>query len=173
MGSWGPGVFSDDVGCDVRDHYRGLIRDGLEGPAATDALLESFQEVLSDEESEAPFWLALAVTQWRMGRLEDRVKARALAAIESGSALSSWQETAAPAKARQRELQKVWQLLQSPQRAKTKPRKQVERCASRDLKPIAANAQKGGGLFLTVQEVNEQIRAAFPDNRFSGMVTHG
>ncbi|OYW09591.1 MAG: hypothetical protein B7X34_06450 [Acidobacteriia bacterium 12-62-4] len=123
MGAWGPGVFSDDVGCEVREQYRELLREGQEGPAATDTLFERFRDVLLDEDSEAVFYLALAVTQWRVGRLEDRVKARALAVIESGLALRNWEETASLARARKAELTKVSELLHSPQRTRTKLRK--------------------------------------------------
>lgn len=123
MGAWGPGVFSDDLGCEVRDQYRQLISQGQEGPVATDALLESFRVVLLDEDSTAVFWLALAVTQWRVGRLEDRVKNRAIAVIENTTALWAWQNDAAALAARRKVLANVLTLLHSPQRAKTVLRK--------------------------------------------------
>lgn len=38
MGTWGAGVFDDDLACEVRKKYRTLLGEGYEGPAATDAL---------------------------------------------------------------------------------------------------------------------------------------
>ena len=79
MGTWGTGIFSDDNAADLRDDYRDFIGDGLSSPEATDRLLAEWGSSLSREpEYAATFWLALAVTQWKCGRLEDRVKARAL-----------------------------------------------------------------------------------------------
>ena len=80
MGTWGTGIFSDDNAADLRDDYRDFIGDGLSSPEATDRLLAEWGSSLSREpEYAATFWLALAVTQWKCGRLEDRVKAKALA----------------------------------------------------------------------------------------------
>lgn len=36
LGVWGPGIFSDDLACDLRDEYRELVADGLSGEEATD-----------------------------------------------------------------------------------------------------------------------------------------
>ncbi|HEV8039867.1 MAG TPA: hypothetical protein VGP62_13450 [Bryobacteraceae bacterium] len=89
MGAWGPGIFSDDNAADLRDDYRALIGDGLSGPEATDRLLREWAP--EGDPALAPvFWLALAVTQWNCGRLEERVKQRALQVISDGSALLPW-----------------------------------------------------------------------------------
>jgi hypothetical protein len=127
MGVWGPGVFADDLACEVREQYRALLGDGYEGAAATDALVETFQEVLHhDEYSAAVFWLGLAVVQWRSGRLEDRIKVRALEAIEGGAALRPFQEEPALLRARRKELSKVVALLNSPQRNPSRVRKRFQ-----------------------------------------------
>lgn len=80
MGTWGPGIFSDDLACEVRSRYRDLVAAGHDGPDATDALVSEFQPAPDDPDSAGVFWIALAVTQWKLGRLEDRVKGRAGAA---------------------------------------------------------------------------------------------
>lgn len=90
MGVWGTSVFSDDNACDLRDDYRRLIGDGLSGPEATDQLLREWSSMENDPELAATFWLALAVTQWKCGRLEDRVRDKALQVISDGSALRLW-----------------------------------------------------------------------------------
>lgn len=94
MGAWGTALFSDDTAADVRDGYRDLVGDGFSGPEATDKLVQEWAEVLSDPDEAAVFWLALASTQWKCGRLEPRVKATALSIIEEETDLRRWREQA-------------------------------------------------------------------------------
>ena len=84
VSTWGPGVFSDDTACDLRDAYRELVEQGGDDGAATDELIASFAEEMSDPEIGNNLWIALAVLQSQWGRLRDDVKARALAAIAKG-----------------------------------------------------------------------------------------
>lgn len=117
MGTWGTGLFSDDTANDVRDEYRELVGEGLEGPAATDKLLDSWQSQLTDPDVAPVFWLALADTQWKVGRLEDRVRQAALKVIEDGSDLRRWEEDSRLQAKRASVLQKLQLQLQSPQPA--------------------------------------------------------
>ena len=48
MGVWGTGLFSDDVACDIRDHYRQLLEDGAEDGDATRLTLEEFEPYRAD-----------------------------------------------------------------------------------------------------------------------------
>lgn len=91
MGVWGTAVFSDDNAADLRSDYRRMIGDGLSGPEATNRLLQQWMPSSEkDHDMAATFWLALAVTQWKCGRLEDRIKKEAIRVIEDGSALRLW-----------------------------------------------------------------------------------
>ena len=115
MGTWGTGIFSDDNAADLREDYRDFIGDGLSSPEATDRLLAEWGSSISREpEYAATFWLALAVTQWKCGRLEDRVKAKALAAIDDDSALRPWLAGKFERK-RKSVLDAVRQQIESPQ----------------------------------------------------------
>jgi len=89
LGAWGSGLFSDDVACDVRDHYRELLEDGVEDDAATRLTLEKFRAYF--EESDGVALLALAVTQSKLGRLDPDIRDRALAAIDRGADLEMWE----------------------------------------------------------------------------------
>jgi hypothetical protein len=137
MGSWGPGLFSDDTACDIRDAYREHVAEGLSGPAATDRLIKDWELSVaglsatdpSDLVEEAIFWLSLAETQWKSGRLEDRVKKQALRAFESGAATTLWAQQLEPefsgeAPKRIKAIAKTIERLQSPQPAEKKIRKQ-------------------------------------------------
>jgi hypothetical protein len=114
MGVWGTSIFSDDTASDVRGDYRDLVGNGLAGLEATDKIL---REYYCQEESEmGVVWLALAATQWNCGRLEERVKAKALEIIESGSDLKRWTDKALERK-RGAALSKFREQLLSPQPA--------------------------------------------------------
>lgn len=91
MGVWGAAIFSDDNAADIRDEYRTLLGDGVSGPEATDRLINEWQPSWEhDPDMAAVFWLALAVSQWKSGRLEERVRNQAIQAIDSGAALRPW-----------------------------------------------------------------------------------
>jgi len=117
MGAWGTALFSDDTACDVRDDYRDHVGDGLSGPEATDRLLHDWQQSLHDPDEGPVFWLALAATQWRCGRLESRVQEKALAVIADGSNLRPWAEQPKHLEKRKAVLAKLAEQLRSPQPA--------------------------------------------------------
>lgn len=87
MGTWGTGLFADDLAADVRDEYRDALADGLDGAAATDKVLTLFEDSLENPDGGPTLWLALAATQMRYGRLEQRVLVRALQMIDEGTDL--------------------------------------------------------------------------------------
>jgi hypothetical protein len=124
MGVWGTGIFSDDNASDLREDYRRLISDGISGPEATGRLLKEWAPE-GDPALEPVFWLALAVTQWSCGRLEERVKARALGVIEDGSALAQWHGAARLERKRQAVLDATREKLLSPQPAVRPIKKRV------------------------------------------------
>jgi hypothetical protein len=90
MGAWGPAIFSNDTASDLREDYLDKIAKGVESPAATDRLMTDYAPDGDDGYYAAEFWIALALTQQKCGRLEDRVKNRALGAIGDGSAVGEW-----------------------------------------------------------------------------------
>ncbi len=115
MGAWGPAIFSDDIACDVRDDYRELIGEGVSGTEATRRLVEEYRP--DDDPSDTVFWLGLAATQWRLGRLEEGVKERALRIIEDETDLRRWEEEASPRDVGRRRvaLEKLREQLLAPQ----------------------------------------------------------
>jgi hypothetical protein len=79
MGAWGTGIFSDDLACDIRSDFREHIGDGLTASEARQRLLHDYRSSVNDMDDGPVFWLALATTQWRLGRLEDEVRDLAIA----------------------------------------------------------------------------------------------
>src|ERR1700747_1074297 len=114
MGTWGTALFSDDTACDVRDEYIDHLGDGLTGAQATERLLSKWASSLNDQDEAPAFWLALAATQWKYGRLESRVLQNALDVIDNGSDLLKWKSSPDYRK-RQAVLEKLRATLVSPQ----------------------------------------------------------
>jgi hypothetical protein len=89
LGVWGTDLFSDDLACDLRDHYRELLEDGTEDGDATRRTLEKFRAYLV--ESEGIALLAFAVTQSKLGRLDPDIRDQALAVLDGGADLEVWE----------------------------------------------------------------------------------
>ncbi len=122
MGTWGTALFSDDLAADLRGEFRGLIGEGLSPIAAVDRMIEEHASALADPEEETVFWLALAATQWKLGRLEARTLQNALRVIDSGRDLERWTDPK-DRKRREAVLGKLrTQLLSQPPPAKRVPR---------------------------------------------------
>lgn len=92
MGTWGTGLYSDDLAADVREEFRDLLGEGLTAEAAVNRLRKEYKSSLRDRDEEAVFWLALADTAWRLGRLDDTVLKNALRVIDSGQDLTRWED---------------------------------------------------------------------------------
>src|SRR6266852_9700551 len=114
MGAWGPGIFADDDALDVRDDYRWYLADAQSDEGATDALAKSYGASFDDLGATTAFWLALALTQWKMGRLDPRAKAAALRIIDEGIDLQKWDGSKLRGK-RAAALAKARETISSPQ----------------------------------------------------------
>jgi hypothetical protein len=112
MGTWGTGLFSDDLAADVGGEFRDLIGERFTAQAALNRLQVKYKSSLRDPDEESVFWLALADTAWRLGRLEDTVLKNALRVIDSGQDLLRW-EDAVDRKKREQVLSKLRTKLQS------------------------------------------------------------
>lgn len=85
MGTWGPGIFSDDTALDARDEWLDLVRDGTPPAEASDRVTSKFE----DEEASVAT-LAVAAIAWKHGRLDNNTRDRALAIIRSERDLARW-----------------------------------------------------------------------------------
>ena len=149
MGVWGTAVFSDDTACDIRGDYQDLIGEGHSGSEATDILLRQWSdETYSGERS--VFWLALAATQWKCGRLEERAKGKALEIIERRSDLAGWEDEKLIRK-RQAVLEKLRLQLVSPQPPIRKiPRRFRDRCDWKVGELVACRLKSGRWIIFRV-----------------------
>lgn len=122
---------SDDLAEDISFRYKDLLGDKYTDEEASKKVIEEFESELDDEETTV-FWLAFALIQWKLGRLQDEVKARAINIIDNGSDLNRWEEDPKEKKQREKVLLKLRDKLNSPQpKAKKVPKRFV---AITDLK---------------------------------------
>lgn len=89
MGSWGVGIFSNDVAADIRGDFRGLIADGLSAEDATRRLQDEYG-VGDRGTDDNDFWLGLAAAQHSTGHVSPGVIDRAISIIDSPSELERW-----------------------------------------------------------------------------------
>ena len=115
MGTWGPGVLSNDVARDVRHIWREALIDGHDDEAATAHVLEQLGDVFDDPDDGIVAWLALAAAQMQTGRLQPSVRDRALAIIDAGADVDRWHENASLARQRTKALESLAAKLRGPQ----------------------------------------------------------
>jgi hypothetical protein len=113
MGTWGVGIFADDEASDVRDAFRHYVADTRDVAAATDEIALDYGASFDAPQQHPAFFLALALTQWRAGWLDPRVKTAALQVIADGSDLARWND-GKDARKRQRVLTAAAQQLVEP-----------------------------------------------------------
>lgn len=162
MGAWGPGIFSDDTASDIRQEYRELLEDQVPDDEAMRRVIDGYRDLGEDEHH--VLWLALAATQSGLGRLDDEVRTRALAVIDSGVGLQRW-EQAGPKELAKREaaLGKLRAQLTGPQ----PPRKTLRRPWRHvtDLQPgdvLAFTAASGEMALLRVHRIDDERVGAAP-----------
>lgn len=116
MGTWGVGLYQDDLAEEIRDHYKEQLKRGKREEEITRELVEEYESLLSDTDDAPVFWFALADTQWNLGRLEDTVKRNALYYIQNCSDRKRWKsENLEKAKKREQVLGKLKEKLMTPQ----------------------------------------------------------
>jgi hypothetical protein len=136
MGTWGVGLYSDDVACDVRDTYKEILGDGIDEPEATKRIIEEWQDQLSDPDDAPVFWLALADTQWKQGRLQDRVKLEAIRVIQNATDLDRWGPDQKLVQNRKRVLERLKQKLETTQPPEKKVRKRFVNTTDWELEDV-------------------------------------
>ena len=120
MGTWSVKIFGDDLAMDIKDNYREAIIMGATEEEADQRIIRQHQEGM--EGMPETFWLPLAITEWKIGRLSDYVKEQALKTIqeELEDLPSLWEPS--QVKPREKELLKAREQLLSPQPERKKLR---------------------------------------------------
>lgn len=149
VGADGPGLFSDDTACDVRDEYREALEDGASDGEAEAAVLREFGEELTDPDQRIVVWLALAFTESKLGRLSRTACQQALAILDAGGDLPRWRKAGAGAvRRRAAVLDKVRAQLEGPQPASRTVRRRRPSRSSLDVGQVLAYRARSGRVHL-------------------------
>jgi len=131
MGTWGTGLYQDDTTCEVRDEYVKHLKAGLSDQEASKKILEQYGSLLKNVQIACMVYLSLADTQWNYGRVDKRVKKRALDLIQRGADLSIWEkDNPKLVSSRRRTLETLRKRLES----RPKPRRAVKVKTPKPLK---------------------------------------
>ena len=163
MGAWGANLYQDDVALDIKDEYKDNLRRGKTNEEAMQEIIDKYQELLEDAEDRGVFWLALADTQWNLGRLDEQVKEQALEIIELGTDLKRWEINEKLYNKRKEILEKLKEKLLSPQpEEKRMPKYRTYKCEwengdvfAYQLKSEYAKEQGLEDRYLIIQKIDE------------------
>jgi hypothetical protein len=130
MGSWGTGLYQNDVGLDVRDTYRECKKFGFRDGDLAAVVRDTLGLGASPEsEDDTLAHLALADLLWKDGMLPKDMQAAALRLIKTSTLHLRWEDRKSQ-RQQQAQLDKLAERLTSPQPAKpamTKP-PYIEQC---------------------------------------------
>ena len=150
MGAWGTGIFSADISLDVKGDYLDALKAGRTDQEAEDYAIRDESDI-ANHEDDCALWTALAMIQWKYGRLSDKVKNRAIQVIDNGGDCGLF-EKADKAK-REKVLLECKQTLLSPMPDRKKVK--VE-------KPSRISPWKIGDVFVfRISDKNPQNEAFF------------
>ena len=84
MGEWARGLFGNDTAQDVKDSFEAALKNGMDGKAAADFIMNSgsFRDFTADEEDAPLAWMALASLAFDNGYMNDMLRQQAQEAIE-------------------------------------------------------------------------------------------
>lgn len=116
----------EDLQWNIREEYKGYIADGKSSEEATNLLINDYEELLQDRYVSDIFWITLAETQWKYGRLLADAKNRAIEAIDSGRDLERFGSDKKIIIKRKKYLQEIKSKLLSAQPAPKGIRKQFQ-----------------------------------------------
>lgn len=92
MGTWGMDLFDDDLAMDIKSEFEEALEDGLNAKEASKQILQSYEDVLEDEDEGPLVYLVLAALQLKEGSVQNNIRKKALEIIESGDGLGRWEE---------------------------------------------------------------------------------
>jgi hypothetical protein len=92
MGTWGTGIFDDDLALDLRGEFEDLTAGGSTPGQAADRILRDYEDDLEDMDEGPVILVALASLLLDAGVTDHPLYERARTALESGAGLERWEE---------------------------------------------------------------------------------
>ena len=148
MGTWGAAIFADDDASDVKADFRHFLADAQSLEGATEAIVEDYGASFTDLGSTTAFWLGLGLTQWRMGRLDPRVKEAVLAIIDRGLDLAKWEGSPDRGKRAAALVKARAQILSSPPAPSPMPKPFAVQLGDWKIGEVIGYRTRTGGLAL-------------------------
>lgn len=118
MGTWGTGIYANDIAEDVKDLCEEIFP-FVEVEAGNRIVFAEFKDIVTapiqDGEC-AAFWFALADWQWKHGILTQTIHSQAMALLEQNAGLADWQNdgSSADIKRRKQVLERLKLQLMQP-----------------------------------------------------------
>lgn len=119
MGTWGTGIYQNDVSEDVKDDYISKLKAGKSDEEALNEILQEYDNEINDIDEKYNVFFGLADTLWKKGRLTAEMKQFVLNLIEEEEQSDKW-ETEKIKKDRQKALNKLKEKLNSEMPARKK-----------------------------------------------------
>lgn len=110
MGTWGSGLFEDDLAIDIRSSFASAVESGTMPGSAAQIVLREYNESISDSDEAPVVYLSLASLLLDSGVCEHAAISRAARIIEDRVGLDRWREVGGTALA---EREAVYQDLRS------------------------------------------------------------
>ena len=105
MGTWGTGIFQNDIADDVKTTYINKLKMGKSDEIALEETISENSDFLSDSEDSLDFWFALSSIMYDYGRLNEEIRCKVIALLESNNDSDRWTEK--ENKKRKTELEKL------------------------------------------------------------------
>ena len=97
MGTWGTGIFEDDLASDVRAEFEDIVVAGHAPEQAADGLLQKYSDEVADPDDGPVIYLAMVVLLLDSDVKSHPVYQRADEILRTGAGLERWQEDASVA----------------------------------------------------------------------------
>lgn len=91
MGTWGIGIYQNDISEDVKNGYIEKLKSGKSDEEALQEILLEYRDEREDIDCKYDFFLGLADTLWKKGRLTEEIKTETLKIIEEDKISERWQ----------------------------------------------------------------------------------
>lgn len=135
MGTWGTKLYQNDLALDIKKSYIEKLKEGLLDEEALQQIKEKNEAELLDEDERSIFWIVLADTMWKVGRLTEEIKENAINSMDEN--LKIWKKQATPKdyEARKKELETIKERLQMqiPEKKKlTVNKKDIKKKTTKD-----------------------------------------
>ena len=113
MGTWGPGIFDDDVSADVQIRFEEALEESGDPIHAAKEVLSDMEDELEDDDDAPIIYFALAALQLKHGQMSPSIKKKALAHIKSGYDLARWEDGSSESVERKKNLEKRKEVLEA------------------------------------------------------------